>query len=130
MSDHFPDELDIRDHGLVRGVRRFLTLEPFRYVSPHYGTVWVPRWFDTDFGSIPKIAQSIVSPLLAIKEFTLHDFIYSPLNTQFTRFEGDYMLDESLALSGFGRITRESILRPVRLFGWRNFQGQPPANRP
>ena len=124
MTAHFPDELDVRDHGLVRGARRFLTLNPFRYVSPRYGTVWIPRWFDTDFGSVPKIAQSIVSPLLAIKEFALHDFLYSPLNDKFTRFDADYMLDEAMGLSGYNRLTRESVIRPVRLFGWRNFKGK------
>lgn len=86
----------------------------------------MPRGFIMDGASIPRFAWSIVGhPFdVFLEDCAVHDYLYSPDNTEFDRYEADYILKETMwnrryKVSAF---KRESLYRSVRLFGWAAFK--------
>lgn len=122
---YFPDELQIKDAGILRGSRRFKLIAPFAYMSS-CGIITVPAGFVTDGASIPRVFWSILDPFGSyFKAAVIHDFLYSPWNIRFDRAESDQLFKEAMYNSGLDWPTREAIYRAVRLFGWRHFKGKP-----
>lgn len=123
--NHFPDELEFKDAGILRGSRRFKLTAPFAYRSSR-GVITVPAGFITDGASIPRIFWPFLDPFgKYFKAAVIHDFLYSPWNIRFNRAESDRLFKEAMFNSGLDWPTRETIYRAVRMFGGRNFRAMP-----
>lgn len=119
----FPDKLRFEDVGMHKGARLFMLLEPFRYFSS-YGTITVPAFFTTDGASIPKMFHNLLGPFGSyFHAAIIHDYLYSPRNDQFDRYESDDIFKEAMYNAGVPWWTRGVIHRSVRLAGWRHFKG-------
>ena len=123
----FPRPLHYDNAGMVGGRRNSVLTAPFPFVTS-LGSGEVPTGFVSDGGSIPPIAFSIVGSNMdeALEDFVLHDFLYSPLNTEYSRAEADFMLKETTYNRRISRFRREAFFVAVRLFGGKHFKGQPP----
>ncbi len=77
----------------------------------------VPAGFLTDFGSIPMIFWSVVSPIgKATAAFVLHDYLY--LTQERTRLVSDAILLEALEVLGVNWFQRFLIYKGVRVGGF------------
>ena len=123
----FPESLHFDNAGMRNGRRCIVTTKRFPAITS-LGRVEIPAGFFSDGGSIPPLAYSIVGSNMdeALEDFVLHDFLYSPLNREFTREEADFILKETTYNRGISRFRREAFFWAVRLFGWKHFKGQPP----
>ena len=123
----FPDTLHFDNAGMRNGRRCVVLTTRFRAITS-FGMIEVPAGFLSDGGSIPPLAYSIVGSNMddALEDFVLHDFLYSPLNHEFTRSEADHLLKETTYNRGISRFKREAFFLAVRLFGGKHFQGKPP----
>jgi len=80
----------------------------------------VPKGFDTDFASIPKLFHGLLSPVgKYAKAAVFHDFGYTspPARTEAWRKVYDDRFLEMMVASGVGWFTRNLIHRAVRDFG-------------
>jgi len=121
----FPHPLRLEDSGLNGDVRQFRLLHHYAYRSS-YGTITVPRGFITDLASIPRCLWSFFSfagPWMSAA--VIHDYLYTPANTRFTRLEADLIFKEAMFNVGVDWPRREAIYRAVRLCGGARFQGIP-----
>jgi len=119
----FPDKLRFEDAGMHNGARLFMLLEPFRYFSS-YGTIAVPAFFVTDGASIPRTFHTFLGPFGSyFHAAIIHDYLYSPRNDQFDRYEADDIFKEAMYNAGVPWTIRGVIHRAVRLAGWRHFKG-------
>ena len=119
----FPDKLRFEDAGMHDGSRLFMLTEHFRYFSS-LGTITVPAFTITDGASIPKMFHSLMGPFGSFFGASIiHDYLYSPQNDQFDRYESDQIFLESMFNAGVPWWTRGVIHRAVRLAGWRHFKG-------
>lgn len=95
-------------------------LSPFVYDVGELGgkdKIVVPRGFQTDFGSVPKLFWNIVSPIgPATAAFVLHDYLYS--TQERTRLVSDAILLEALEILKVNWFQRWLIYRAVRVGGW------------
>lgn len=123
MTDAFPDPLDFRDAGMRGGSRVFALSHRFRYFSS-YGCVTVPRGFETDGASIPRVFWNVLAPYGEyFHAAVIHDFLYSGYNSEFNRLEADTIFNEAMKACGVPWPRRMLIYRAVRSFGWRCFKG-------
>jgi len=123
MKDKFPDSIYLKDAGMIKGSRVFIIEKPFKFQSSK-GLIVVPKGFVTDGASIPKIFHNIIGPYGSYFPAALiHDYLYSSLNEQFTREESDELFLEGMESLGVSWITRKTIYRSVRLFGWQFYRG-------
>lgn len=122
----FPDKLRLEDAGMRRGSRVFRLVEDFRYFSS-LGTICVPAGTETDGASIPRAFWNILEPFGEyFGAAVIHDFLYSPVNHEFDRWEADIIFKEAMFNAGVPWQKREIIYHAVRIFGARSFRGQPP----
>jgi len=122
MTERFPDPLQFEDAGMVGGSRNFRLTHRFRYLGTR--RVIVHRGFVTDGASIPRAFWNLMDPFGPYFEAAvIHDFLYSPLNEEFTRAESDAIFREAMKSIGVRWSQREIIYRAVRAFGWRFFKG-------
>ncbi len=82
--------------------------------------VVVPKWFKTDFGSIPKPLQNIYNPTKYIA-YILHDYLYSPKG-QYTRRQADSILRDALKVEWASFICRWTIYLALRIGGFLAFK--------
>lgn len=123
---YFPLPLDLRDAGLRGDVRLFELLAPFRYYSS-YGTIEAPEGFLTDLASIPRPFWPFLSPSGPwMGPAVIHDLLYSPLNTRYTRKQADAIFKEAMFNAGLDWPRREAIFLAVRAFGARTYRGKKP----
>lgn len=124
----FPDKLHFDNAGMRNGRRCIITTKRFRAITS-LGTIEVPADFVSDGGSIPPLAFSWVGSNMddALEDFVLHDYLYSPLNNNFSRSEADYLLGETTWNRGINPFRRHLFLAAVKAFGWKYFKGTPPT---
>jgi hypothetical protein len=85
----------------------------------------VPRGFETDFASIPRVLWPWLPPTGRYgKAAVIHDFLYRTLGVA-TRAEADQVLGEAMEELGVGWWTRQVIYRGVRLGGRGAYKGGP-----
>ena len=77
----------------------------------------IPKWFDTDFWSIPRLLRMFFNPTRYIS-YILHDRGYSKLNTKYTRKEIDLMLLEALHIEWASFIERTCVYIGLRIGWW------------
>lgn len=122
----FPDTLCLEDAGMRRGSRVFRLQQPYRYIST-LGTVTVPAGTETDGASVPRAFWTIFEPFGEyFPAAVIHDFLYTPDNHEFDRWESDIIFKEAMFNLGVPWTKREPIYHAVRIFGGRLFRGQPP----
>lgn len=108
------------------GKREWVTDRSFKYYvgSEDSGEcVTVPKGFLTDFASVPRAFWIIFPP---DGEYTqaavLHDYLYYMKGCikrkVYTRLECDKIFLEAMGVLGVPWVTRHSMYRAVRLFGW------------
>lgn len=102
----------------------WLLLEDFQYsMDDENGkeVIVVTKGLMTDFGSIPKIFQNIISPIgKPTRAFILHDALYQ--RQDYTRSKSDRILLDAMWCLGVNYFTRWSIYWAVRIGGglaWR-----------
>lgn len=82
----------------------------------------IPAGFWTDFASIPKAIQNILSPLDShLRAAVLHDYLYykQVLNYKpITRAFADKLFLDGMKTCGTGKIKRYTMYYAVRSFGW------------
>lgn len=128
IKDSFKTPLDVRvkDSG-----KRFLLLNQFTYVWRGIDgkplEITVPKWFDTDFASIPRFAKIVIPKLGRYnKAAVVHDYLYQHhhLNVDENYV---YLFDRILADTVFRDAMMDSGVKPwkynlmywaVRLGGW------------
>jgi hypothetical protein len=120
----FPDVLQVADAGMRNGSRVFRLTHRFRYLSS-FGIITVPPGQETDGASIPHVFWSILEPFGPwFPAAVIHDYLYSPANDDFDRWESDYIFKEAMFNLGVPWHKREVIYNAVRLFGWRAFNAK------
>lgn len=114
------------------GKKIFVTTEEFSWFLDYEGKKWeiiVPKWFETDFGSIPRVFWWLFDPTDWLA-YILHDYFYHnggkvPCDGEIQRFsrrEADIILHEALITEGCGKISAFFIWLGVRMggsFGWK-----------
>lgn len=88
-------------------------------------TISVPKGFETDFASIPRIFWNILPPFGTYgKASIVHDFLYSVLSNdlQYTRADCDKVFLDAMGILGTNVIVRYSMWVAVRSFGWMFFK--------
>lgn len=92
--------------------------------------VVIPRWFRTNFWSIPRLLRFFFNPVQYIS-YLLHDYGYSKNAficiweyeaREFTRKEADMILLEALNVEWAWIIEKFCIYIWVRIGGWLNFK--------
>ena len=103
-------------------------LVPFRYVSPEWGPISIPKDFYTDFASVPAILHSIIdddSPIILFPSAP-HDFLFTKRDEdgtrcwisktkQLTLTEVNRVLTEAMSFCGANFLTRELVFNAVEL---------------
>jgi len=80
-------------------------------------SIVIPKGFVTDFGSVPRVLWSIVSPIgKCVGAYVLHDWLY--FTQERSRFVSDAILLEAMEVLGVNRFQRWLVFRGVRLGGW------------
>ncbi len=112
------------------GKRRWKLFKEFTY---HIGSkcsnqkIMVPKGFETDFASVPRLFWVIASPWDAPKAAVLHDYLYQSHNwweevdnviSVSTRKFADDIFLEAMEVSGVAKWRRLLMYRAVRMFGW------------
>lgn len=103
--------------------RNWVVYEPFTYISPRI-TITIPKGFETDFASIPRILWRWMPPTdwRIGKPSIIHDFIYRNPSILFTRQEADSELREAMHCVGASLFDRNAVYYAVRGFGGHSFQ--------
>lgn len=97
-----------KHNGLLKG-----------YASPVY-EIKVPKGYETDFGSLPRITQGIFNAVNDIAPATvIHDWAYSI--ELFERNICDKVFYDALRANGVGYIRANILYRAVRLGGWTSW---------
>ena len=100
----------------------------FRYVSPEWGPINIPKVFYTDFASVPPGLHSIVdddSPIILFPSAP-HDFLFTKRDEdgtrgwisktkQLTLTEVNRVLTEAMSFCGANFLTRELVFNAVEL---------------
>ena len=112
----FQKELDIRFHE--EGNRGEL-LDDFIYLSEVLeDIIVVPKGFETDFASVPRILWNILPPIgKYTKAAVIHDYLYAK-GENLTRNKADAVFLEAMRDLDVWEVTRFSMWMGVRLGGW------------
>jgi len=103
-------------------------LAAFRYVSPKWGPINMPKGFYTDFASVPPSLHSIIdddSPIILFPSAP-HDFLFTKRDEdgtrgwisktkQLTLTEVNRVLTEAMSHCGANFLTRELVFNAVEL---------------
>src|SRR6266403_1258698 len=102
-------------------------LAPFRYVSPKWGPIEIPKGFYTDFASVPASLHSIIdddSPIILFPSGP-HDFLFTKRDEDGTRgwiskkkltlTQVNEVLTEAMSLCGANCATRQLVFYAVEL---------------
>jgi hypothetical protein len=114
---HFPYQLDVR----WLAPRVWQMINTFAYITEDGEEVVVKPGFIHDFGSVPRLAYSIVPPTGAIAPASVtHDLNYVKKMIQgkpLSRARADDIFLESMIHSGVGWFTRNAAYSAVATFG-------------
>lgn len=89
--------------------------------STRFGTIVVPRGFETDGASVPRIMWRLFPPFDGDYDAAavLHDYVYrNSLKLGFTREQADTLLRDGMVATHTARWKRCAIYYGVRLGGW------------
>jgi hypothetical protein len=119
----FTTPLIIRVEQRERSGRGVFTVQlPFIYEIGCEGSgkeIIVPKGFETDFASIPRIARLFISPVgLHAKAALVHDLLYSNRNHTMTRLQADNVFLEAMGVLKVPLFRRTAIYLAVCSFGW------------
>ena len=103
-------------------------LEPFKYVSPEWGPITIPKDFYTDFASVPPKLHSVIdddSPIMLYPS-AAHDFLFEKRkqngtrgwlrpDKQLTLTEVNHVLTEAMTICGAGVLVRDLVFAAVEL---------------
>jgi hypothetical protein len=103
-------------------------LAPFRYVSPKWGPITIPKTFYTDFASVPPILHSIIdddSPIILFPSAP-HDFLFTKRDEdgtrgwiskmkQLTLTQVNEVLKEAMSFCGANPWTQDLVFSAVEL---------------
>ena len=108
-----------------------MLLSPLIYSSniPGAELVNVPRGFDTDFASVPRLP--FMFWLLGDRGHpaaTVHDYLYRM--AQVSRATADRVFEEALYVDGMDRVSAWFMWTGVRVGGWNAYSHRHPENRP
>ena len=122
----FPAPIHFDNHGMVEGKRTIILTEDF-YAITSLGIIKSCKGAISDGCSVPRICHSIVGhPFDSFLEATvIHDELYSPRNTEYSRAEADLILKELMWNCGEPLWKLVSFYSALRLFGGKNFKGKP-----
>lgn len=124
MSKFLDIPATCRAIGVRNGSAIFQLVGEFRFRSAH-GEVVVPDGFVTDGASIPRPFWNIMGPFGSYFESAIiHDYLYSHHNRTHNRATCDAIFLEAMEEQKVGWLTRKTIYRAVRMFGWRFYQGK------
>jgi hypothetical protein len=100
---------------------RYHTCSDIEFVidKEHYS---IPKAFQTDLASIPKIAWPIMAPSHSslIRPAIVHDWFYRK-TCDFTRKQADLIFYHMLRNEGIGVMRASIMFYAVRFFGWPFF---------
>ncbi len=82
----------------------------------------IPKYFETDLASIPKIAWPIMAPSHSslIRPAIVHDWFYRK-TCDFTRFQTDLIFYHMLKNEGVSTLRASLMYYAVRFFGWNYY---------
>ena len=136
MTMKFTKAVTLKKNGLLKKLPNsdlFEVREEFIYYLD-YSTkkeyVVIPRWFRTNFWSIPRLLRFFFNPVQYIS-YLLHDYWYSKNAfisiweyeaRDFTRKEADMILLEALNVEWAWWFEKFCIYFWLRIFGWLNFK--------
>lgn len=84
------------------------------------GTWVVPKGFETDFASVPKIFWNILPPIgLYAQAAIVHDYLYQ--TGKVSRAEADEIFREIMKQDGVSFIVRNVMYAAVRIFGGSHY---------
>lgn len=97
--------------------------EPLPYELGKEGSgVWIvaPRWFVTDWASIPRALQWLIPKDRGRRAAVIHDWLYATrgLRGQYSRAECDAIFLEAMEVIGVHPVTRRAMWLGVRAGGW------------
>lgn len=123
MNTSFPDDLDIINCGMRGDSRVFRLAMPYRYVSRNHGTIIVPRGFETDGASVPRIFWTLFSPFgPCFPAAVVHDYLYAAGPARLKRKDCDVIFYDAMKDVGVGWLQRSIIYRAVRIGGASRFR--------
>ena len=80
--------------------------------------ITIPRGFETDFASVPRICWSIIPPWGRYSTACLvHDYLY--YTGQYSRIKSDKILLNIMKLYKVSSLSRDVIYKAVRIGGWK-----------
>lgn len=135
LLGEFKGELDIR---YVRGSgRTWVLLQSFTWCGPASNPACyeVPAAFVTDFASIPRLIQLVLSPTHGIvsdygRAAVIHDWLYrngARMTPPVTRRQADQVFYDAMLCEDVLWPTRFLMWLAVRLFGWTAYQKSAPS---
>jgi hypothetical protein len=121
----FPKMLHFDNAGWSGTRRRVILTAPFPAITS-LGWMEAPTGFVSDGGSIPRFAWSIVGDGFddCLEQFVIHDLLYSPLNTNYSRAEADFIMKELLWNCGVNRFRIAAFYAAVRFGGGSHFKAK------
>ena len=110
-------EVGITDDG------RWRILSPLVYSSDEFGEIVVPRWYVTEFSSIPRLPLALrLCGNAAHAAKTVHDYLYS--HGVVSRKAADRIFLDAMDASGVPSWRRYPMFFAVRLLGWMLYKGK------
>ncbi len=109
-------DLDVR----VMAGGDYMVLKTFVYKGRN--TIEVPRFFRTDFASIPRGFRWLITGHdMTRKPAVVHDYLYR--NGIGCREEADRIFKRAMKEEGVPKWKRKLAYRAVRMFGWGSWRG-------
>lgn len=103
--------------------RRWELYKEFRY-GHDYSTITIPKGFQTDYASVPRLFWVLVPPWGNYgRAAVVHDYLYK--NQDYTRKECDDIFRDAMVSSGVKKWRISIMYRAVRWFGifaWRGYK--------
>lgn len=107
--------------------RRFRLVRNFSVVLQDGRTITVPRGFETDFASVPRLFWRLLPSSGEYNEAAVvHDFLYRCMTYTYTRKEADKVFLELMKRSGVSVIKRRLMYAGVRMGGWTAWRKHAP----
>jgi len=96
----------------------WIVYEPLVWQDSHIGSIVVPKGFQTDLASIPRILRNVPSldqNGLSRRPAVLHDYLYTQKN--FSKEYSDVLFYDALRDEGASVLLAQALYDAVRLFG-------------
>lgn len=104
-----------------------LTLKRGFTVKWHGRRLRIPRGFESDGASVPRLLWRLVSPCVhqcTIRAAIAHDFLYRTTPEGWTRKDADQFFRDICKRDGLTDLQAELAYVGLRLFGWSSWQGK------